>query len=310
MNAVTFLLLYAVAVSWLAPSVLTGAAAAEIPPRLSVAGWLAAVLSALSAWVSALVILIVGAARSLLTHTALTFCVKTLGLTGAAALPPAVSTVVVVALLIVTTTVAAHTARRVIGTLLRTRCRNRDHAEAVRLVGRPTGHSGVVALGAERPTAYCVAGGGRSAIVVTTAALKLLAPAGLAAVLAHERAHLRGRHHHIIAILTALTAALPRLPLMREAARRVPPLLEMCADDVAARQHGRGPLLASLVTLSTRRPLPDGALAAAGTAVAERVLRLMEPAHPSGWHPRAGWAALGVAAILAGPGVALTLCAF
>ncbi|MGV9798932.1 M56 family metallopeptidase [Mycobacterium sp. NPDC003449] len=308
MNAVTFLLAYAVALSWLAPALLTGPISAGVAPRLSVAGWLAAVATASFAWVAASVILIVGAAHSLITHTALTFCVETLGIAGAVTLPPAVATAFVAALLVLTATVAIHTAHRVISALRSTRGRNHEHAEAVRIVGRPTGPDGVVTITADRPAAYCVAGRGRSAIVVTTGALDLLNPAGLAAVLSHERAHLRGRHHHIVATLNAMSAALPRLPLMRAAARSVPPLLEMCADDAAARTHGRGPLLAGLVTLSTGTRLPDGALAAAGTAVTDRVLRLMCPPRRARWAPRV----LSLAAVVVGTptvaALAFTLC--
>lgn len=309
MNAVTFLIAYAVALSWLAPRVLTSPLTAGLPPRLSVGGWLVTVATALSAWVSALVILVVGAAKSLITNTALTFCVETLGIAGAVMMPHTVATILVVALLTVTATVAVETARRVIRGLARTRRSNRDHAEAVQILGTPTDHAGVVAITADQPTAYCVSGGRRSAIVVTTAALELLTPAGLAAVLTHERAHLRGRHHHIVAVLRALAAALPRLPLMRAAAESVPPLLEMCADDAATRQHGRAPLLTSLVALSTRHRLPEGALAAAGTAVVDRVLRLVQPVRRPGHRSRKAATALFVAAVLAGPAMALTFCA-
>lgn len=308
MNAVTFLLVYAVALSWLAPALLASPVLAGVHPRLSVVAWLATVATALTAWVGALAILMVGAARSVLTDTALTFCVETLGITDAARLSPAVATALVVVLLTVTAAVTIHTARRVTMTLVRARRSNRAHIDAVQIIGRHTEHPGVVAMSADQPTAYCVSGGRRSAIVVTTAALQLLDSAGLAAVLAHERAHLRGRHHHIVATLKALSAALPRLPLMRVAARQVPPLLEMCADDTAARTHGRAPLLAGLVALSTRRRVPEGALAAAGTAVLDRVHRLAQPPRQSRWHSQTLSTSLVVILALAGPTVALSMC--
>lgn len=308
MNAVTFLLGYAMALSWLAPVLFTGPISAHIHPRLSVAGWLVVVATASFAWAAALVILIAGAAHSLITRSAPTFCVETLGLAGAVTLPPTVATVLVVALLAVTAVVATGTTRRVIVALYRTRRANRRHAEAVRIIGRPTGHHGVVAITAEHPAAYCVCGGRRSAIVVTTAALELLKPPALAAVLAHERAHLRGRHHHVIGMLNTLAAALPRLPLMRAAAQSVPALLEMCADDAATRRHGREPLLASLVALSTRHRLPDGVLAAAGTAVTDRVTRLLHPQQESWWRPHSVAMSLIVGAIAAAPAFALALC--
>ncbi|MCV7153073.1 M56 family metallopeptidase [Mycolicibacterium pyrenivorans] len=308
MNAVTFLLTYAVALSWLAPVVLTSPAAAARRPQLVVTGWLVAVGTALAAWIGAVVVLVVGAVHAVVTRSALTFCVETLGLTEAFHLPSSVATVVVVALLVATTAVALHTGHRLVGSLLRTRRRNREHTDAVKIIGRPTDHRGVVAIGAEQPAAYCVSGGGSRAIVVTTAALRLLDPAGLSAVLSHERAHMRGRHHHIIATVNALSAALPRLPLMRTAAQSLPALLEMCADDAAAARHGREPLLRSLFLLSTGRSLPEGALAAAGTAVLDRMLRLAQPPAASRRWSRELVAAFVIAGTCLTPAVALTFC--
>ncbi|MDY6870436.1 MAG: M56 family metallopeptidase [Actinomycetota bacterium] len=310
MNAVTFLILYAVALSWLAPAVLTGPGGAARHPRLVVTGWLVAVGTALAAWAGAVVILVVGAIHAVATRSALTFCVETLGLTPVVHLPPSVATVMVVALLVATTAVALHTVRRLAASLVGTRRRNRDHADAVRIIGRGTDDRGVVVIGADKPAAYCVCGGGSRAIVVTTAALRLLDAAGLDAVLAHERAHMRGRHHHIIATLNALSAALPRLPLMRAAARQIPALLEMCADDTAARRHGREPLLRSLFLLSTGRPLPQGALAAAGTAVLDRMLRLAQPPAASRWRSREVAAACAIATIGLAPALALAFCTY
>ncbi|MDH6198658.1 Zn-dependent protease with chaperone function [Mycobacterium frederiksbergense] len=308
MNAVTFLLVYAVALSWLAPAVLTSPITVGIHPRLSVAGWLVTVATASLAWVAAFVILIVGTAHSLITRTAPTFCVETLGIASAVTLPPTIATAFVVALLSLTAAVAIRTGCRAIVTLRNMRRANCQHTEAVRIIGRPTVHEGVVAITADQPTAYCVSGGRQRAIVVTTAALELLNPPALAAVLAHERAHLRGRHHQIIATLGALAAALPRLPLMREAARSVPALLEMCADDAATRKHGREPLLASLLTLSTRHRIPDGVLAAAGTAVADRIVRLMQPRRAMWWRPQSLVMLLIVIGTAVVPAFAFTLC--
>jgi Zn-dependent protease with chaperone function len=308
MNAVTFLLFYATALTWLAPALLVHRMWTGVKPRLSVAGWLTAVGSALLAWLGALTILIVGASRSLLTHTAPTFCVETLGITSVLTSPPPIATALVAALLMLTTTVAVYTSRRLVRALLKTRRQNRHHVESICIVGRPSSYDGVVAVTAVEPTAYCVAGGGKSAVVVTTGALELLSPRQLAAVLAHERAHLRGRHHLIVATLHALATALPRLPLLVHAARTVPALLEMCADDVASRQHSRNSLLTSIVALSSRQPHDDRILAAAGTAVVDRVIRLAQPPARSRWDPRELMlGAITVATIGVLP-LALTLC--
>jgi hypothetical protein len=95
---------------------------------------------------------------------------------------------------------------------------------------------------------------------------------------------------------------------MRAAARSVPALLEMCADDAATRRHGREPLLAGLVMLSTRLRLPEGVLAATGTAVTDRVTRLMQPRRALWWHPRSLTTVLIVMGTAAAPAFALTMC--
>ncbi|MDV3127625.1 M56 family metallopeptidase [Mycobacterium sp. 21AC1] len=308
MNAVTFLLVYAVTLAWLAPAVLGSRLTAGVQPRLAVAAWLATIGTASMAWIAALVILVVGAIHSLVTDTALTFCVETLGIARQLELPSSVGTAVVVVLLIVTAAVALHTARRVVVTLLSTSRSNRDHAAAAQLIGRPTRHRDVVVVDSERPTAYCVTGGRRQVIVVTTAAVERLDSAGMKAVLAHEKAHLAGRHHHIIALLNALSVAMPRVPLIRAATQAVPVLLEICADDAAARRHGRKSLLTSLISLHTDPRVPAGALAAAGTGVVERVMRLAEPPVPARWHPRGMALSLVAGAVCIAPAIAFTLC--
>ena len=57
--------------------------------------------------------------------------------------------------------------------------------------------------------AYCLPGI-KSQIVVSVGTLDLLAPAELAAVLAHERAHLRARHDLVLIPFTSLRRAFPR----------------------------------------------------------------------------------------------------
>src|SRR5204862_7881841 len=64
--------------------------------------------------------------------------------------------------------------------------------------------------------AYCVPGL-RSRIVVSAGALNLLDQAELAAVLAHERAHLRARHDLVLLPFGALVRAFPRARLARRA---------------------------------------------------------------------------------------------
>src|SRR5262249_30224838 len=82
--------------------------------------------------------------------------------------------------------------------------------------------------------AYCLPGI-RSKIVVSVGTLDLLAPAELAAVLAHERAHLRARHDLVLLPFTSLRRAFPRSRMITQAHRTVALLVEMMADDHALR---------------------------------------------------------------------------
>lgn len=154
----------------------------------------------------------------------------------------------------------------------RMRCRAREHAEAVRMVGRCE-EGDVVVMSSDKPAAYCVAGR-PSAIVVTTAAVSELQREQLAAVLAHERAHLAGRHAALLAVLRSLAAVLPRLKLFSVGAQQVSTLLEMRADDVASRRCGAVALLGGLLTLTGATP--RSALAAAGQDVLARAHRLAD----------------------------------
>src|SRR5260370_1178978 len=100
------------------------------------------------------------------------------------------------------------------------------HARMARLVGRRVLGRDAVVLDAPERVAYCVAGRPHT-IVVTSAALAALDERHLDAVLAHERAHLVGRHHLLLALTRSLAAILPTVALFRTGAAEVARLLEM-----------------------------------------------------------------------------------
>jgi Zn-dependent protease with chaperone function len=154
-----------------------------------------------------------------------------------------------------------------------------------------------VVLDAPLPAAYCVPGR-PATIVLTSGALGVLDRAQLTAVLAHERAHLAGRHHLLIALTRALAACLPMVPLFTEGPAEVARLAEMCADDAAARRSGRRTLIAALLAMGTGTAVPAAALAATGCATMARVQRLMEPPR---WarHARYGLALAAAIVLLA-----------
>jgi Zn-dependent protease with chaperone function len=139
-----------------------------------------------------------------------------------------------------------------------------------------------------QPVAYCLPGrGGR--IVLSSAALAALDPAELGAVLAHERAHLAGRHHLVLAVAAGLGRAFWFVPLLRQAREQTAVLVEMLADDRASREGQPLTVASALLAVAagTTQPQPVGrtmpvlgALGATETATGDRVRRLLAAAPP------------------------------
>ncbi|MEW1914009.1 M56 family metallopeptidase [Kitasatospora sp. NPDC085895] len=174
----------------------------------------------------------------------------------------------------------------------------RRHRQQLDLVARRH-EDGWLVMDTDEPAAWCVAGdGGR--IVLTVGALRM-PPAHRGAVLAHENAHLAGRHHLITSAATALGRGLRWLPAARLAGDRVPVLVEMAADDRALRSTSPRVLAEALCLFATARTRP-ASLGAGDHAVVDRVRRLLEPAPPLPRPAAAAWwlasAALPVAPIL------------
>jgi Zn-dependent protease with chaperone function len=154
------------------------------------------------------------------------------------------------------------------------------HAQTARLVGVHEPILGAVLVEDSRPAAYCVAGR-HPTVIMTTGAVAALNPGQLDAVLAHERAHLAGHHHWLLAMARIGRQVLPFVPLMRDADAQVARLVELHADDTAKRVRGPGPLATALVALATAGS-PAPALAAAATDTVQRIHRLLDPAEPLG----------------------------
>jgi Zn-dependent protease with chaperone function len=131
--------------------------------------------------------------------------------------------------------------------------------------------------------AYCLPGL-RSAIVISAGALNLLNAKELAAVLAHERAHLRERHDLVLLPFTALLRAFGWAGIAQQARQAVGLLIEMLADDRALRHRPARELATALLRVGAAggSPAPNGALAASDSVltceVAARVARLLRPA--------------------------------
>ncbi len=304
MTTAMWLLLYGGALTWLSPPVLSRLTRTGLSPHMGVAAWLTAIIAALLAWAGAVSLIAIAALEGLKDSSAVTLCLELFGFSDHTPLPGQLGSV---ALILTALFLSAVVIGRVGRSVLGLRSRSHEHAHAARIIGRPTDRPDVVVVDADHPVAYCVAGR-PNAIVITTGALNSLDRHQLAAVLAHENAHIAGRHHQLLMVLRGLAASLPRLPLFRSAADTVTDLLEMCADDTAARRFGTRPLLAGLLTLAgSHAPLADG-LAAAGTAVVARATRLAEPARPAAqWRQRLTLTA-AMTATLTAPALIELLC--
>jgi Zn-dependent protease with chaperone function len=216
--------------------------------------------------------------------------------------------------------VAARTAVAAATHLRAVRRHSLRQAQAVRLVGRPEPTLDAVLVEHPQPAAYCVAGPDPT-VIVTTAAVAALDGDQLAAVLAHERAHLAWRHHRLVALARIAEQLLPFLPLMRETATQVARLVELHADDTATTDNNARTLATALVVLAEQgalAPTPAmvglgvtglgvtglgaAGLGAAGADALQRVQRLLRPAEPLGRLQRrllrAGTAGLAVTPLL------------
>jgi Zn-dependent protease with chaperone function len=181
------------------------------------------------------------------------------------------------------------------------------------VLGTESGEWGATVVNCPLPVAYVVPG--RPArVVVSTGTLHTLGRAQVAAVLAHERAHAKGRHHLLADGARLLAAALPHAGVFTAAHAQIDRLVEMRADDLAtAAGHARLDLARALVTMAEaarRQPsgVPAGAVAATGGNALERVHRLLTPPRPLAPTTRAvAWA--GVLVVAAAPLLLLGLTA-
>lgn len=153
-------------------------------------------------------------------------------------------------------------------------------ATSILAVARPQPWMGALVVESDRAAAFCIPGRRRS-VVLTSAAVESLTRDELAAVLAHERAHLRGRHHLAVGAARVLNRAFPGLPLFARATVEIERLVELAADDAAARRVSRVEVASALVALAGMSA-PRTSLAAAQGAGALRVTRLLGPVDPMG----------------------------
>jgi len=155
----------------------------------------------------------------------------------------------------------------------------RLRAAHVDVAGLP-GAGGLCVVDDARPDAYALPGGRRSPsrVVVTTGMLRALTPDERDVLLAHERAHLAGRHHLFLAAAQLAGWCHPALAAV---APQVSFAAERAADEAAALAAGDRTLAATavghaaLATTRTRTDLPSIAPSAVTGPVPARVKALL-----------------------------------
>ncbi|WP_406859308.1 M56 family metallopeptidase [Streptomyces sp. HUAS MG47] len=120
------------------------------------------------------------------------------------------------------------------------------------LPGEERGAGPLVVLEGERPDAYFLPGS-TPQLVITTAALQRLKGRQLDAVLAHEEGHARARHDWLLHCAAALAGGFPGIPVFAAFRAEMHRLVELAADDVASRRHGRLTTALALVELNEDR---------------------------------------------------------
>lgn len=164
------------------------------------------------------------------------------------------------------------------------RALRRQHRDQVDLLARrdaSRAEGRVRVLEHDVPVAYCLPGRQAARVVVSAGTLGRLADDEVAAVLAHERAHLRARHDLVLEAFSVLHRAFPRWVSSRAALDQVRLLVEVLADRAAARRTGRRPLARALVALAeVRAPAVDRGVTlgtgSAGPDLVERVRLLAD----------------------------------
>lgn len=298
------LIAYGTLVAFLAPRALTCGTWAHRIPVLGVAIWMSAMASVLAAWLVAIGAVIVDLNaglpwRHVFDTCTTTQCALSHGTPGSW---------LKVGILTLATLVTGGALVGLGRALLHARRRTHRHAEAAHLVGERDQLLGAVILDVPEKVAYAVAGR-PSAIVLSRPAIRALTAQQLRVIIAHERAHLAGRHHLVLAVSSVLADRMPRIPLFTKGRTELRRLVEMCADDTATRGRDVRDLLGALLALAGPAPQPRSALSAAATHVQERAKRLVSrPGSRSVRKTRALLLA-GTAALLAGPVITTTaLC--
>lgn len=266
MTIAFMLLLGALLVAWAAPRLLERRLYAGTDPQTSLVTWVMLVASTLLSLMTAAILLVLpdhGPAKQVLGLAHDCWAAMSHGSV------PRVDAVAGLLSVVLAAGAVIRCGARVVRHVRQRRTVHRKHLDLLRILTGGATPGSTLWLDVPDPMAYSVAG--RPSLVVASEGLRRQLPRhAVAAVLEHERAHLRGRHHLMITIAEALAVALPWLPLMRRSPELVRTLVELSADSTAARSHGAGAVCAALLGMSGI-PAPVQALGMAPDCVALRL---------------------------------------
>lgn len=273
MTASVVLLAFAVAVAVLAPALLRRSARLESSPRVGIVVWQLTAVSALVSFVAGAATLCLTLWSEVTPTVFLQTCFALLSRGDVESPMMLVGSAGVMAAAAAGVRLAYCAGRNALG-IRRERSRQRRR---LALLARPhAGCPGALVIDRPEATAFCLPGRRGGTVVLSTGALVRLAPAEVSAVLAHEGAHLRGRHDLVVWAARSLRDAFPFVPLFRAAADELARLVEMAADDVATRHAGREVLASALLSM-VDASAPAFALGVGGSTITCRVRRLVQP---------------------------------
>ena len=180
-----------------------------------------------------------------------------------------------------------HLVLNLVLTIVSTERQRRRHRQLVILLGSPDpARPHTQLLDNAAPIAYCLPGA-RSITVFSAGLIDLLSPSELAAVIAHERAHVTQRHDILLVAFRAWHLSLPWFPIAYRAEREVGVLVEMLADDRARHAVPDKTLASALALVAGARPDAEDELVersvlpvATAQQTRNRVKRLLAPGPP------------------------------
>jgi Zn-dependent protease with chaperone function len=145
------------------------------------------------------------------------------------------------------------------------------HRRVLDLIADKSDGGDVFVIDDPRSAAYTLPGH-HGRVVVSSGAVATLSSDELTVVLAHERAHVIGRHDLVLFPFETLASTVPRSRSLAAVREHVGTLLEMAADDAALRMADPCTFIRAICKLSTTGT-DEPTIDATSTAISQRAMR-------------------------------------